>query len=280
MALDPLNPSILENQASLFAYQGRFDKAVEQLDEVDAKTPGRLSTTLASSRVWARSGGNEKALELGQLSESDVNFVSLTSGRTIIWPVIIDKIDESPFVGYGRRAMQRIGLSKELGERHEEPFPHPHNAYLQLFLDNGLVLSIPVLGFFMLLLIYCWRLARDKRSPYFSLTASLASAFVLSFLLGAVAQQSFYPITSSVSLWVAIALLLRVVAERSYVDQMAPKARMHPGAESWLESELTPVDQRQNKPTDWRSHASEGFRGRISTATPGVKKAVSGISVR
>jgi len=68
LSLDPLNPSILENQALLFAFQGRFEKSIEQLKELDIKNPGRLSGTLALSQVWARSGNNEKALDFARLA--------------------------------------------------------------------------------------------------------------------------------------------------------------------------------------------------------------------
>jgi TolB-like protein/Tfp pilus assembly protein PilF len=85
LALDPLSPSILENQAVLFAYQGRFDQAIEQLVSVDAKTPGRLSGALALSRVWSRSGNNEKALEIAHLG------VELAPQSPVSLAMLVDK---------------------------------------------------------------------------------------------------------------------------------------------------------------------------------------------
>lgn len=66
LALDPLNPSILENQALLLAFEGRFEKAIQQLVDLDEKYPDRLTGALALSRVWERSGDNLKALDIAR----------------------------------------------------------------------------------------------------------------------------------------------------------------------------------------------------------------------
>lgn len=63
LALDPFNPAILENQALLFAYQGRFDLAIEQLKVLEQRNPGRLTRSLITSRVWALAGEEQMALE-------------------------------------------------------------------------------------------------------------------------------------------------------------------------------------------------------------------------
>jgi len=102
LALDPLNASILENQAMLFAYQGRFDRAVEQLAEVDAKTPGRLSGTLALSRVWARSGRNEKALVLARKA------VEIAPQSPVALAVLVDKYTRLGNFVEARSALKRM----------------------------------------------------------------------------------------------------------------------------------------------------------------------------
>src|SRR6266478_6930968 len=67
--------------------------------------------------------------------ELDVDTV--TAGRNNIWPPVIDKIASEPIVGYGRRAMERTGLSTAIES--EELVIQPHNAYLEMLLENGLV---------------------------------------------------------------------------------------------------------------------------------------------
>jgi tetratricopeptide (TPR) repeat protein len=66
--LDPLNWSTFENQALLFALQGRFEQALDQLMDLEEKDPGRLTVALALSRAWARSGDNQKALDYARLA--------------------------------------------------------------------------------------------------------------------------------------------------------------------------------------------------------------------
>ena len=66
LALDPYNPAIHENLAMLFAFQGRFDDANTQLQETAQRMPGRLTGSLASSRVAALAGDNEQALDHAQ----------------------------------------------------------------------------------------------------------------------------------------------------------------------------------------------------------------------
>jgi TolB-like protein/Tfp pilus assembly protein PilF len=85
LALDPLNPSILENQALLFAFRGQFEKAIEQLTDLDLKNPGRLTGTLALSQVWARSGDNEKALDYARLA------VEIAPQSPVALAVLVDK---------------------------------------------------------------------------------------------------------------------------------------------------------------------------------------------
>jgi len=86
LALDPFNPAIIENTALLFAFQGRFDKAIEQLAASAQKDPGRLTASLIESRVWALAGDNEKAREHARRAvelspESPVALAALVEGN-------------------------------------------------------------------------------------------------------------------------------------------------------------------------------------------------------
>ena len=63
LALDPLNSAIYENQALLFAFQGRFERAIEQLTALEQRDPGRLTGSLTASQVWVMAADNEKALD-------------------------------------------------------------------------------------------------------------------------------------------------------------------------------------------------------------------------
>ena len=105
LALDPFNPAILENQALLFAYQGRFDLAIEQLSALEQRNPGRLTGSLITSRVWALSGEDQLSLENARRAadlapESPVALAALLDGLVRLGKIdqaraILDRMNEA-----------------------------------------------------------------------------------------------------------------------------------------------------------------------------------------
>ncbi|MFW6146518.1 MAG: O-antigen ligase family protein [Planctomycetota bacterium] len=158
----------------------------------------------------------------GMFSEIDpmgnVTFdeAMMTSGRVIIWPHVIERIGESPLVGYGRLAMLRTGLRDELWRLYGEAgaFPHPHNIYLEWIFDNGVLGLIPVAILFGWIV---WRAAilfRDRTNPWAATAGGAAFALVVTQLVAGLGSQHFYPKISTVGMWVVIALMIRVWVER------------------------------------------------------------------
>jgi len=143
------------------------------------------------------------------------DLYTITAGRNIAWHFIVDKITESPVVGYGRLAMNRTGLSRMLLEKYGESFPHPHNAYLEMLLDNGGVGFLLVLPFYVVILRHGVSLFLDSRNPVFVSIGGVATALVLALLVASMGSQSFYPREGSVGMWCSIGLLLRVYVERA-----------------------------------------------------------------
>lgn len=87
--------------------------------------------------------------------------ITLT-GRTIYWPLMLDKIWERPWFGYGYKTFWLGGWKGEVADVWRflavgnEP-PHAHNGYLNLWFSIGLVgLCVFALGFFM---TYCRAIA-------------------------------------------------------------------------------------------------------------------------
>jgi len=141
-----------------------------------------------------------------------VDDYAMTSGRTLIWPYVVDKIKESPMVGYGRLGMRRTGLADWLMSNLYESFPHPHNMYLETLLDNGILGSIPILLFWAMVVMHAGRLFR-KSDRLFSAIGGLALSLVLTQLFAGVGSQHFYPRESTFGMWVAIFLSLRMYCE-------------------------------------------------------------------
>jgi len=152
----------------------------------------------------------------GQVTADDYE---LTSGRTLIWPHVVDKIVESPFVGYGRLAMRRIGLTEELGQKYgaSEAFPHPHNMYLETLLDNGILGSIPIFLFWGMILVYSVKLFKST-DPLCSAVGGLTLSLMTAQLVAGMASQHFYPRESTMCLWIAMFLSLRLHFERKQVQ--------------------------------------------------------------
>jgi O-antigen ligase len=159
-------------------------------------------------------------LYVKDIYESDPDepdMYTILAGRNIAWPYVIDKINESPALGFGREAMARTGTEAFLWDKFEEEFPHPHNAYLEMLLDNGWIGFLIVIPFYLIVLWHSLSLFRDSRSPVFITIGGVASALVLALLVASIGSQTFYPREGSVGMWCAIGLMLRVYVQRSQV---------------------------------------------------------------
>lgn len=149
------------------------------------------------------------------------NSAEITSDRILIWPYVIEKIAESPAIGYGRVAMIRTGLRDEYPEL---DFPHPHNAYLECLLDNGLVGFIPIGTFYTVVMSCAIRLFLDRHNPLCSVVGGIACALVLALLVASMGSQTFYPREGAVGMWAAIGLMFRLSLARSKLATSGPRA--------------------------------------------------------
>lgn len=148
------------------------------------------------------------------LGDSKYDFYTITAGRTVAWPHVIKKIGGAPLFGYGRRAMQRTGISSFLWLEYTETFPHPHNAYLQMLLDNGLFGFVPIMLFYVLIIKYSLFLFHDPTNLFFALVGGVTFALVGAQLFASLGSQTFYPREDVVGMWCAIGLMLRLMVER------------------------------------------------------------------
>lgn len=149
----------------------------------------------------------------------------ITAGRALFWPLVIDKIGESPVVGYGRFAFIRTGISARIVDLGlEEAIGNPHSAYLELLLDSGWVGFILVMPFYLVVVFTAIRLFRDSRSTLFITTGGVASALVIAQLVASVSGQSFYPREGTVGMWCGIGLAFRMLIERNRAQARSREA--------------------------------------------------------
>lgn len=170
----------------------------------------------ATARMLAGFGETDVA------GEKTTNKYDVTTGRNLIWPIVISKIRESPVFGFGREATRRSGVRE--GFRDEEKdvdVAHPHNAYLEVLLDSGLIGFVIIVGLHMVIWVYSVRLFVDRGDPLYTAGGGLALALLTGHLVAYMGGQSFYPEVTDVGLWCAIGVMFRLHVER---DRLVAKA--------------------------------------------------------
>jgi O-antigen ligase len=157
------------------------------------------------------------------LEDQGPDHTAVTGGRNLIWPLVIEKVQEAPLFGRGRLTFIRVfGLVTT--ESDPEGVTNPHSAYLELLLDTGVVGACLLLSFYGFVLFHALRAFRDSRNPMFIAAGGMATALLLAQLAAGVSAQSFYPREGTVGMWCAIGLLMRIHVER----KKAMLAQRHP----------------------------------------------------
>jgi O-antigen ligase len=197
-----------------------------------------LAPLVAVLVVWLVPGSTERMLRGFErrdvLYDDEIDEYEVTSGRTLIWPYVVAKIEESLVVGYGGMAMERTGLRKFLLEELGELFGHPHNMYLEMLLDNGWVGVALVAPFYLVVLVKAFSLFVDRRSGVFTGIGGATLALVLALLVAGVGSQTFYPREGSVGMWCCIGLMLRVHVERARVLARERRRTAESRTEAWV----------------------------------------------
>ncbi len=184
---------------------------------VDRMTQGFTNDSRDSNALIDSAQGTSSGLEPG------IDDYTVTAGRTFAWPFVISKIQESPVLGFGRQAMIRTGLSDSLWTSYGESFPHPHNAYLEILIDSGLIGFVLVVPFYLAVLYSSISLFRDARAPEMAVAGGVTAALVLALLVASMGSQTFYPREGAVGMWCAIGLMWRVRRQRAAVaDETSP----------------------------------------------------------
>ena len=106
-----------------------------------------------------------------------------TSGRNVMWPTTFNHALEKPILGWGPGSARPLVAEALFGK--EVEVYHPHNEYLQVFHDTGIIgLTLLLLAWLPLLVRYWkrWRfahLSRDVIRAKWNMAATLAVLLVL-----------------------------------------------------------------------------------------------------
>lgn len=171
--------------------------------------------------------------------QAAIDEEAATSGRTLIWPYVTDKIGDSPWIGYGRLAMKRTGLYDRIETEYPGTgAPHPHNMYLEMLFDNGILGSVPIFAFWVAMAVHSARLFRSKNRLY-AAVGGLALAGTLASLFAGIAGQHFYPQEQTMILWAAVFLSLRVYVEEKRTQELGVLAETPCNEQFVLQQNLT-----------------------------------------
>lgn len=165
---------------------------------------------------WSR-GVSVNTLE-GQ-SATDLNEV--TNGRLELWRLAWSDVLDSPVIGHGRRYWMRGPAGHE-----DVTNSHPHNSYLEVWMEYGGIGLAVILGVFGSLLAPALRMLKRGALPL-ELAAGLgATACLLTHFVVGFGGRAFLPRVTIIITFVMCALAMRVyVASRP-----AAMARHSPAA--------------------------------------------------
>jgi O-antigen ligase len=148
------------------------------------------------------------------------NVDVISAGRTDgIWMPLLGYAVESPIIGHGLAATL---WSEPMRKDPSFHVGHAHSAYINTFLDMGLVGLILLPGFFVLQISEFRRLSTDNSvSPLLRGIFKGAAAGVVVYFIQGMTDDRFTPTASQITLWFLIGLsfgksseLLRPVLQR------------------------------------------------------------------
>ncbi|KJJ85410.1 O-antigen ligase-related protein [Candidatus Omnitrophus magneticus] len=136
----------------------------------------------------------------------------VTAGRKEAWAACMPVIEEHLLFGQGLYA-----YVKSIGADRPELPHHPHNAYLQTLLDNGVAGSILFVSFFVMLIKKSWRLYKKSRSKFASAYGYGFAVTIVIFLFQGYTGFRFYPYEESYFVWFYLGGLMWVEKNQAYL---------------------------------------------------------------
>lgn len=173
-----------------------------------------------------------------EAASSDARMTAVTASRTNIWRALWPDVAARPILGNGLRSTAWSSAAKT------QVIPtHPHNLYLEILLDMGVIGLVVLLLFFKRFTETLRRAANSLDACSMS-TAYLAGAYasLVGYLVAAVANGHYTPAPENTLFWASLGIALAVIE----------RERTRKAAVSSLNLAIAPPDTRKNV---------AGFRG-------------------
>ena len=153
----------------------------------------------------------------------------ITAGRTTdLWPPVIAQIWESPLFGYGRLGLVRTPAYRVIEKSTRSRPSHPHNAYLEMLLDSGLVGLAAVMVLYGMLAFVSAGLCLDRRDPLFRAVGVASLAALSTLAIMSISGHSLFPKENSQMAWCLYGITLRVWVERRKLPGRSSLTRQAP----------------------------------------------------
>lgn len=158
--------------------------------------------------------------------QEEVNLNAVTTGRTQnIWGPAIDAIAKSPIIGYGLGGTARSDAFFGISQNEGRFTGHPHNSYLEIMVDHGIVGLAVVLGLIISTAWMGYRLFCVRDDPLFAIVGGMAFVAIVNVAILGLASSFFYPKESMLSLICPVAVMARLYPARFSVAARRARAR-------------------------------------------------------
>lgn len=160
-------------------------------------------------------------------SSSGVSLDGLFTGRIdSVWIPLLQEWFSDPSLlvfGAGRYAILTTPLWL-YGDIYQTT--HAHNAFVDFFIDSGIVLTLGLIAGLIAWLRWTWRIGRAMQSPFFWALFMCPVAY----LMGTLTERQFYPAVDNMMLFPILALMLNTI--RVWAAEMAAEAEVEAEAEA------------------------------------------------
>lgn len=151
---------------------------------------------------------------LSGVEEEAYDWNEISAGRvTNLWPPVLEQISNAPLLGHGRWGIQRTDCYEEIKALEGHVPKHPHNSYLEILLDAGVVGLAICLGLIAVIAHASLFLIKPHHPQLIIMTGMISLIFVITELVVGIAGSSFFMTQSKVPF-----LCVWAVALRAYVE--------------------------------------------------------------
>ena len=124
---------------------------------------------------------------------NDTNWNTVSAGRTHnVWAPTVSQIIESPLIGHGLLSICRTGSYDVIMDREGVVPSHPHNSYLEVLSDSGLLGLSIIVSYLVFLGYRALRSFRTRHDPLLCLCGGISFVAVINICMLGVFSDFFY----------------------------------------------------------------------------------------